>query len=450
MDTDGMVPQPGATTGRTLVLFEDGATPAGMQMVEEAMRPGAGAAGEEAMPAGPGVRYFESLGVAVVDAPPEQVQQAGVSTAEASIAIVEPERIVYALEATHVAGPATNGHAAIPIPDPPPFAAPAPPRAGPFSAEYLRGYREAVLHLTAGIATDAAAGAQAIAAALDETQATWGLQATKVVNCCRTGKGVRVAVLDTGFDLTHPDFAGRTITTKSFITGEEVQDGHGHGTHCIGTATGAKCPPTLPRYGIAYEAEIYAGKVLSNAGSGGDAGILAGIEWALENQCAVISMSLGARTSPGQRPSAVFERVAKRVLEAGTLIVAAAGNESARPGTINPVGHPANCPSILAVAAVDVDDGIARFSNRGINADGGQVDIAGPGVAVHSSWIMPLRYRSINGTSMATPHVAGIAALYAEADPAARGATLWTTLTGRARRMELPSSDVGAGLVQAP
>ena len=307
-----------------------------------------------------------------------------------------------------------------------------------------------MLHLTAGIAADAAAGAQAVAAALDETQATWGLQATKVVNCCRTGKGVRVAVLDTGFDLTHPDFAGRTITTKSFITGEEVQDGHGHGTHCIGTATGAKCPPTLPRYGIAHEAEIYAGKVLSNAGSGGDAGILAGIEWALENQCAVISMSLGARTSPGQRPSEVFERVAKRVLEAGTLIVAAAGNESARPGTINPVGHPANCPSILAVAAVDVDDGIARFSNRGINADGGQVDIAGPGVAVHSSWMMPLRYRTINGTSMATPHVAGIAALYAEADPAARGATLWTTLTGRARRMELPSSDVGAGLVQAP
>ncbi len=213
---------------------------------------------------------------------------------------------------------------------------------------------------------------------------------------------------------------------------------------------GAKCPPVLPRYGIAHEAEIYAGKVLSNAGSGGDAGILAGIEWALENTCAVISMSLGARTSPGQQHSAVFERVAKRVLEAGTLIVAAAGNESARPGTINPVGHPANCPSILAVAAVDVNDGIARFSNRGLNADGGQVDIAGPGVDVHSSWIMPLRYRKINGTSMATPHVAGIAALYAEADPAARGATLWTTLTGRARRMELPSTDVGAGLVQAP
>ena len=272
MDTDGMVPQPGETTGRTLVLFEDGASAAGIQTVQEAMRPESSAAGDESAPAGPGVHYFATLGVAVVDAPPEQVHQAGVSAAEASIAIVEPERIVYALEAAH----ATSARGERPrraarSPTRRRSAPPAPPQSGPFSAEYLRGYREAVLHLTAGIAAESAAGVAAVAAALDETQATWGLQATKVVNCCRTGRGVRVAVLDTGFDLTHPDFQGRTITTKSFVSGEEVQDGHGHGTHCIGTAMGAKCPPVLPRYGIAHEAEIYAGKVLSNAGSGGDA-----------------------------------------------------------------------------------------------------------------------------------------------------------------------------------
>ena len=147
--------------------------------------------------------------------------------------------------------------------------------------------------------------------ALDETQATWGLQATKVVNCCRTGTGIRVAVLDTGFDLQHPDFAGRTIKSKSFVTGEAVQDGHGHGTHCIGTALGREVPAGgRPRYGVAYEAEIFAGKVLSNAGSGADTGILAGIEWAVANKCAVISMSLGAPTQPGQPFSQVFERVA--------------------------------------------------------------------------------------------------------------------------------------------
>ena len=134
----------------------------------------------------------------------------------------------------------------------------------------------------------------------------------------------------------------------------------------------------------------------------------------------------------------------------GTLIVAAAGNDSSRPGLTNPVSHPANCPSIMAVAALDPALAIASFSNRGINPDGGQVDIAAPGVNVFSSWPMPARYRRLQGTSMATPHVAGIAALYAEADPAARGAALWQALAGAARRLSLPGTDVGAGLVQAP
>jgi subtilisin len=447
MEISGASQPAGGTTGRSLVLFADGGAEAGMQALQEAVGVEVvAAAGEESAPAEGGGILFESLGVAVVDAPPEQVIQAA---GESAILAVEPERIVYALEATRYAPPATNGQAALPQ------AAPAGPLAqaaetGALSAEYLRGYREAVLHLTDGVAAGGAAAAGATIAAVDESQATWGLQATKVVNCCRTGKGIRVAVLDTGFDLQHPDFAGRSVTTQSFIAGEAVQDGHGHGTHCIGTALGAKCPGVRPRYGIAYEAEIYAGKVLSNAGSGADAGILAGIEWAVQNGCAVISMSLGAATQPGQAFSQVFERVALRAQEKGTLIVAAAGNESQRPAVVNPVGHPANCPSIMAVAALDVQGAIARFSNRGINPDGGQVDIAGPGVDVHSSWPLPTRYRRISGTSMATPHVAGIAALHAEAEPAARGAALGRLLTGGAQRLTLPSSDVGAGMVQAP
>jgi subtilisin len=448
MDVDGAFQPSGGTTGRSLVLFEEGAAQEGMAAVQEAVGVEVlPASGEEAAPAEGGGVLFETLGVAVVDAPPEQVMRAAGASA---ILAIEPERIVYALETTGYAPPATNGQAALPQPVAPPTAPLARPLdAGGLSAEYLRGYREAVLHLTAPVAGSEAAIEAAIAA-VDESQATWGLQVTKVVNCCRTGKGIRVAVLDTGFDLQHPDFAGRSITSQSFIAGQAVQDGNGHGTHCIGTALGAKCPGVRPRYGVAYEAEIFAGKVLSNAGSGADTGILAGIEWAIQNKCVVISMSLGAPVQPGQPFSQVFERAAKRAQDQGTLIVAAAGNDSQRPLPPRPVSHPANCPSIMAVAAMDVQGAVARFSNSGVDPNGGQVDIAGPGVDVHSSWPMPTRYRRISGTSMATPHVAGIAALYAEADPTARGAALGRVLTGTAQRLSLPSSDVGAGMVQAP
>src|SRR4029453_4664466 len=133
------------------------------------------------------------------------------------------------------------------------------------------------------------------------------------------------------------------------------------------------------------------------------------------------SMSLGAPVRVGQTFSQVFEQAAVRALAAGTLIIAAAGNESPPPQDIQPVGHPANCPSIMAVAAIDKNFQIAWFSCGGLNPQGGQVDIAGPGVDVRSSWPRPTLYRTINGTSMATPHVAGIAALHYEAKKSRMG-----------------------------
>lgn len=285
--------------------------------------------------------------------------------------------------------------------------------------------------------------------AIDESVFTWGLQATGAPNSQATGEGIRVAVLDTGFDLGHPDFTGRTVVSSSFVQGEEVQDGNGHGTHCIGTSCGPRELDEGPGYGIAYKAEIYAGKVLSNAGSGADGGILSGINWAITNGCAVVSMSLGAGTTPGQPYSRTYERVAKRAMERGTLIVAAAGNESdRRVGRVNPVGHPANCPSILSVSAVDSARNMAWFSCGTVD-NIGAVDLTGPGLDVYSSWPTPLRYKRISGTSMATPHVAGIAALIAQST-GARGWELWARLAQTARRLALPSTDVGAGLTQAP
>lgn len=295
-----------------------------------------------------------------------------------------------------------------------------------------------------------AARRNAAAPSGSETEATWGLQATGVVSSPFSGKGVKVAVLDTGFDLKHPDFPSRSVTAKSFVAGAKPQDGHGHGTHCIGTACGPKEPFRPPRYGVAWESAILAGKVLDDQGGGADGGILAGLEWALAQGARVISMSLGAEVAPNDPYSELFEAVGQRALAAGALIVAAAGNESdRRSGWLAPVGHPANCPSILAVGAVDAKLQLGNFSNRGLNPRGGQVDLVGPGVDVLSCFPMPLRERRLSGTSMATPHVAGTAALWSEARPKATATEIWTLLTQHARRLSHLSSDVGAGLVQA-
>lgn len=423
------------TTGRYLVLMRADAVGAAVKALDERVGLKVAHSAEFATAESAEIEtgqtlVFDQLAVALVDSPPDQMQALGLAVAEeSSILAIEPERIVEAIQVGPLAGDARL-----------------------LPAEYLRGYQDAVNELIDRLLrgdADAATEA-AIVAALSETQDTWGLQATNVVASCRSGRGIKVAVLDTGFDLTHPDFLGRMITSKSFVPGEAVQDGHGHGTHCIGTACGPLRPGQLPRYGVAHQAEIYAGKVLNNTGRGSDSQILAGIDWALTNKCEIVSMSLGAPVQVNQPHSVIFEQVASRALAAGMLIIAAAGNESARPGLIAPVGHPANCPSIIAVAAVDAQGQVARFSCGGLNLQGGQVDIAGPGVDVRSSWPQPQLYRTISGTSMATPHVAGIAALYAESDPGLRGRALVQMLHQSARRLALPSRDVGAGLVQAP
>src|SRR6185437_7637714 len=160
--------------------------------------------------------------------------------------------------------------------------------------------------------------------------------------------------------------------------------------------------------------------------------------------------SVGTPVAPGEPYSSIYEQVAQRALGAGTVILAAAGNDSLRPEAIAPVDHPANCPSILAVAAIDAYLRFAPFSCGGINSDGGEVNLAAPGVAIRSAWPRPDLYRMNSGTSMATPYVAGIAALLAEANPSIRGRDLQELLTKATRPLELPPRDVGAGLAQAP
>jgi subtilisin family serine protease len=269
---------------------------------------------------------------------------------------------------------------------------------------------------------------------------TYGLDLTGVPKSTYDGSGIKVCVLDTGIDLTHPDFAGRSIVSASFVVGQPVQDGHSHGTHTAGTACGPQTPGSGPRYGIAYNAQLYVGKVLSNSGRGTTSSILAGINWALANNCEIISMSLSSPV--GEQTS--YTQAGQKALDAGALVVAAAGNDSTRPGNTAQTGAPANSPTIMAVAAVDQSSNVASFSN------GGKIEIAGPGVDVLSSVPAPTLYDNKSGTSMATPHVSGIAALWAQSDATYRGKALWAALTGAATQLSAPAADVGAGLVQAP
>ncbi|WP_223881394.1 S8 family serine peptidase [Nesterenkonia ebinurensis] len=285
----------------------------------------------------------------------------------------------------------------------------------------------------------------------DTAELTWGLQAigiTTAQEAGHAGAGVRVAVLDTGFDADHPDFATRSVVAESFVDGEGPADAHGHGTHCIGTACGPWRPETGPGYGVASEAEIYSGKVLGDDGSGSDTSILAGIDWALQHDCQIISMSLGADVPEVHPP---YVAAGRRALESGSLIIAAAGNNAQRSaGDYGFVGAPANSPHIMAVAAVDAQLRTADFSARSLPEEGGEVNLAAPGVEVHSAWPGAERHRSISGTSMATPHVAGIAALICGVSEL-RGEELWERLVDHAAALDDEAAeDIGAGLARVP
>lgn len=282
-----------------------------------------------------------------------------------------------------------------------------------------------------------------------DNHTVWGIEVTEALHSRYTGAGIKVAVIDTGFDTEHPDFAGREITTSTFVPDENSMDLHGHGTHCTGIACGAVDMEGV-RYGVAPGTHIYAGKVLSNEGSGAQAWVLDGMTWAANSGCRVLSMSFGSVVFAGQSYDIAYERAAQYARSKGTVIVAAAGNESKRSKEIYyPVNSPADCPSILAVAALDSSLKVADFSNRAINTNG-LVDVAAPGVSVYSSWVMPVRNRFVSGTSMATPHVAGIFALLFEKYPDATPAMAEELFRAMARKLPLSPQDVGAGLSMAP
>jgi len=252
-----------------------------------------------------------------------------------------------------------------------------------------------------------------------------------------TGTRVKLAILDTGIT-THPDL--RITGGVSFIPGStSFNDLHGHGTHCAGIAAARN--NTLGVVGVAPNASLYAVKVLNDSGSGMSSWIIAGMEWCVRNGIKVASMSLGGASGP----SVAYANAVKRCYDNGVVVVIASGNSfgSGFPWVCSPANSIINRvpnASPIAVGAVDRNSLIAGFSSRGGQvALWNQVSCVAPGVAINSTYLRN-GYTSMNGTSMACPHVAGLAALIIQRYPGITAANV-------KRRIITTSRDLGsAGL----
>lgn len=208
-----------------------------------------------------------------------------------------------------------------------------------------------------------------------------------------TGKGVKVAVIDTGVDSTHPDIAPNYAGGYNAVEpGTDQTDEHGHGTHVAGTVAGAA--NKMGVVGVAPEASLYGVKVLDKDGGGTTDIVVGGIAWAVENGMQVVNMSLGGPSSSALR------KAVQKAYAAGVTIVAAAGNDPEAP-----VSAPASYPETIAVSASTSEDGLADFSTTGP-----EVDFIAPGHEIVSAW-PGRKLAKLSGTSMASPHVAGLAAL---------------------------------------
>ncbi|GGS01989.1 MULTISPECIES: S8 family serine peptidase [Streptomyces] len=267
-----------------------------------------------------------------------------------------------------------------------------------------------------------------------------------------TGKGVTVAVLDTGADLGHPDLAGRVGTSRSFVEGEEVADRNGHGTHVTSTVGGSGAASDGTEKGVAPGAALAVGKVLSDQGSGSESQIIAGMEWAARDvRARIVSMSLGSQ-EPSDGTDPMAQAVNTLTKETGALFVVAAGNT----GAPSAIGSPGAADAALTVGAVDSADRPAYFTSAGprLGDNALKPDLAAPGVDILAarSRLAPGTgdYTSMSGTSMATPQVAGVAALLAERHPDWSGAELKDALLSTSRQLGTSAYVLGAGRVSVP
>lgn len=263
----------------------------------------------------------------------------------------------------------------------------------------------------------------------------WGVQRVGAPQAwSRTqGQGAAVAVIDTGIDAAHPDLKGQVVGGVNIVDAQHPDnwaDDEGHGTHVAGTIAGAGRDGGV--WGVAPKAKLYAVKVLDKDGNGNYDDVIAGIEWAMNHGVKIANMSLGA--DEGSEP---LHRAVQAALKAGMTIVAAAGN------TGGAVGYPGAYPETIAVGACDSSDKVAPFSSRGP-----EVSFIAPGVDILSAKLGG-GYVSLSGTSMASPHVSGLAAL-AFAEGATTPVALRQALERAARPIAGLTPDLeGRGMVLA-
>ncbi len=273
----------------------------------------------------------------------------------------------------------------------------------------------------------------------------WGLRSLNVPEVWQKtqGEGVKVAVLDTGAALDHPDLSEAIIDAKDFTGGDDPRDRNGHGSHCSGIVA-ARANQTGV-VGVAPKAQLLIGKVLNDSGYGRMKWIIDGIYWALEQKADIISMSLGSRS-----PFPDLEKAVKKVIESNTIIIAAAGNEGPGRDTISYPGH---YEGVICVGSINRQHKRSYFSSTGPN-----IAIMAPGEDVLSCY-PPDKYARFSGTSMATPFVAGVAALilskhrkYGGNTPCENQKQMYEHLTKVAKDIEDPGWDshTGWGIVNPP
>ncbi len=268
------------------------------------------------------------------------------------------------------------------------------------------------------------------------------------------GAGVRVVILDTGCDLNHPDLKDRIRAAADFSGKGAAQDGHGHGTHVAGIIAGSGVASQGKYRGVAPQADLYIAKVLDDEGNGRMSDVMAGLDWAISQQAQVVNLSLGGDMSCDGTDA--LSEACDAAVGKGVVVVVAAGNSGPASRT---VGSPGCAREVITIGASDDTDDVASFSSRGPTSDGRvKPDVVLPGVNIISARAEGTSlgnnepggyYTSLSGTSMATPHAAGVAALLLAANPALSPRQIKEIFKSTAVDLELSLNTQGAGRVDA-